>query len=67
MLDMLDEIRRKFDLSILMITHDFSMLERYVDNVVLLRGTVLKTGTPREVLQSAEFFDAFHMTGGGRS
>jgi zinc transport system ATP-binding protein len=67
MLDMLDEIRRKFDLSILMITHDFSMLERYVDNVVLLRGTVLKTGTPQEVLQSAEFFDAFHMTGGGRS
>jgi zinc transport system ATP-binding protein len=67
MLDMLDEIRRKFDLSILMITHDFSMLERYVDNVVLLRGTVLKTGTPREVLQSAEFFDAFHMTGGVRS
>ncbi len=66
MLDMLDEIRRKFDLSILMITHDFSMLEQYVDTVVLLQGTVLKTGTPQEVLQSEEFYAAFHMTGGGR-
>lgn len=66
MLEMLDEIRRKFDLSILMITHDFSMLERYVDTVVLLRGTVLKTGAPHEVLQSEEFYEAFHMTGGGR-
>lgn len=65
MLDMLDELRKKFDLSILMITHDFSMLERYVDTVVLLQGTVLKTGSPRDVLQSPEFREAFHLSGGG--
>ena len=38
LMDMLDEIRKKFDLSILMTTHDFSMLERYCDQVVLLQG-----------------------------
>ena len=65
LMDMLDEIRQKFDLSILMTTHDFSMLERYCDRVVLLRGHILRQGTPLDVLSSDEFAEAFHMTGGG--
>ena len=60
---MLDEIRHKFDLSILMITHDFSMLARYVDQVVLLERPVLRCGAPAEVLESAEFRQAFHLGG----
>ena len=67
LMDMLDEIRRKFDLSILMTTHDFSMLERYCDHVVLLRGHILRQGTPLDVLSSDEFAEAFHMTGGGEA
>lgn len=46
LLTMLDEIRTKFDLSIFMVTHDFAMLSRYVDKVVLLKETVLTQGTP---------------------
>ena len=64
LMGMLDEIRKKFDLSILMTTHDFSMLERYVDKVVLLQHKILKQGTPLEVLNSDEFAAAFHMGGG---
>lgn len=64
LMDMLDEIRRKFDLSILMTTHDFSMLDRYVDKVVLLKSTILCSGKPREVLCSDAFAEAFHMGGG---
>jgi len=63
LMDMLDELRQKLDLSILMTTHDFSMLERYCDRVVLIRHKVLKKGTPLEVLDSPEFADAFHMGG----
>ena len=47
LMDMLDEIRKKFDLSILMTTHDFSMLERYADRVVLLRERLLCKGCVR--------------------
>lgn len=65
-MDMLDEIRKTYDLSILMTTHDFSMLDRYCDRVVLLSQKVLKKGTPEEVLHSDEFFQAFHM-GGNRA
>lgn len=63
LMDMLDEIRRTCDLSILMTTHDFSMLERYCDRVVLLSHRILKKGTPLEVLSSEEFLRAFQMGG----
>ncbi len=64
LLTMLDEIRTKFDLSILMVTHDFAMLSRYVDKAVLLKETVLTEGTPAQVLSSPEFHRVFHMAGG---
>ena len=61
LMDMLDEIRRDYDLSILMTTHDFSMLSRYADRVVLIDHEVKCQGTPEEVLGSAEFRAAFRM------
>ena len=64
LMDMLDEIRKTYDLSILMTTHDFSMLPRYADQVVLIDRGVKIQGTPAEVLNSAEFQQAFHMKGG---
>ena len=64
LMDMLDEIRKTYDLSILMTTHDFSMLPRYADQVVLIDHAVLRKGTPEEVLNSPEFNTAFHMRGG---
>ena len=64
LMEMLDEIRKEYDLSILMTTHDFSSLERYADQVVLIDHAVKKLGTPQEVLSSPEFRTAFHMKGG---
>ena len=64
LMDMLDEIRQDYDLSILMTTHDFSMLKRYADNVVLIDHGIKIQGTPETVLESEEFFNAFHMKGG---
>jgi len=64
LMDMLDEIRQEYDLSILMTTHDFSMLERYADQVVLIDHHVRIQGKPEVVLNSDEFCQAFHMKGG---
>lgn len=64
LMDMLDEIRREFDLSILMTTHDFAMLNKYVDQVVLIDHTVIKNGTPDDVLSSDAFYRTFHRSGG---
>ena len=64
LMDMLDEIRKTYDLSILMTTHDFSMLPRYADQVVLVNHGISIQGNPETVLQSDAFKDAFHMKGG---
>ena len=66
LMDMLDELRRTYDLSVLMTTHDLGMLERYADQVVLLDKTVLTQGDPTTVLHSREFADIFHGNGGDR-
>ena len=64
LMDMLDEIRKTYDLSILMTTHDFSMLPRYADQVVLIDHAVVAKGTPEEVLSSEAFSTIFRMKGG---
>ena len=64
LMDMLDEIRKTYDLSILMTTHDFSMLPKYADQVFLIDHEVKAQGEPKDVLNSEEFKKAFHMEGG---
>lgn len=64
LMDMLDEIRKNYDLSILMTTHDFSMLPRYANQVVLIDRGILIQGEPEAVLGSPEFARTFHMKGG---
>ena len=64
LMDMLDEIRKTYDLSILMTTHDFSTLSRYADQVVLIDHAVVAKGSPEEVLSSEAFSRIFRMKGG---
>ena len=64
LMDMLDEIRKKYDLSILMTTHDFASLEQYADQVVLIDHALVKQGRPADVLNSDEFRRVFHRKGG---
>ena len=60
LMEMLNTIRQNYDLSILMTTHDFSILRKHADQVILVDGTVLRTGTPETVLSSSEFTRLFH-------
>ena len=64
LMDMIDELRHTYDLSILMTTHDFSALERYADQAVLIDGTIVAQGDPKTVLASDAFASAFHRKGG---
>lgn len=64
LMDMLDEIRKTYDLSILMTTHDFAMLPKYADQVVLIDHAVICKGSPQEVLNSDAFRHTFHRKGG---
>lgn len=64
LMDMLDKIRQEYDLSILMTTHDFGILEAYMDQVILMDKEILVAGTPQQVLRSTEFQQVFHRKGG---
>ncbi len=61
LLEMLDELRTQYDLSIFLSTHDFATLGSFADKVILLNKKVLKAGTPDEVLSSPEFYETFHL------
>lgn len=63
LMSMLDQIRKEYDLSIIMTTHDFSSMEHYVDNVVLIDREIISQGTPAQVLQSDAFHRVFHRKG----
>ena len=64
LMDMLDEIRKTYDLSILMTTHDFTTLPRYADQVALINHGLVRMDAPAALLTSQEFREVFHMTGG---
>ena len=64
LMDMLDELRQSYDLSILMTTHDFSILPEYADQVVLIDHKIAIQGTPVEVLSSEAFRKVFRRKGG---
>ncbi len=66
LMDMLNEIRETYDLSILMTTHDFATLERYADQVALIDRQLLALGTPTEVLASSAFEEIFHRGGAAK-
>lgn len=66
LMDMLDELRQDYDLSILMTTHDFGMLPRYADTVVLIDHAVIAQGSAEEVLDSEGFRQVFHRKEGAK-
>jgi len=64
LMDMLDEIRRDYDLSILMSTHALGTLEKYMDQVILMDKRIVTQGAPADVLNSREFRQVFYRNGG---
>ncbi len=64
LMDMLDDIRRDYDLSILMTTHDFATLPKYADQVALIDRSLVSVGKPVEVLGSDAFRRVFNRKGG---
>jgi len=48
------EIRKEYDLSIILISHDLALVAEYADRVILLNKTVIKNGTPQEVFSHDE-------------
>lgn len=61
--DIVSEVRRNYDLSIILVSHDFNLVEKYADRVVVLNKTVISTGTPRQVLSDERTRKSFGVMG----
>lgn len=55
----LDELKKEYDMSIILVSHDLDLTARYADSVVLLDKTVRKEGTAAQVMESKEFQEVF--------
>ncbi len=53
------KLRDNYDLAMIIVSHDFEFVRRYADHVILLDKTILREGTPQEVLNSEEFHRIF--------
>ncbi len=58
-LDTVTKLTAKHHLAILLVSHDWELVRRYADTVILLDKTVRASGTPDEVFSSAEFLKLF--------
>lgn len=52
-------LKEKYDLSVILVSHDLTLVKEYADSVILMDKTVLKEGSPQEVMDSREFHDIF--------
>ena len=55
----IDYLKKNFDLSIILISHDLDYVLKYADKVILLDKTILKEGSAGEVFESEEFQAVF--------
>ncbi|HWT27296.1 MAG TPA: metal ABC transporter ATP-binding protein [Mobilitalea sp.] len=53
------KLNRNYDLAMIIVSHDFDFVRKYADHVVLMDKTILKEGSPEEVLDSEEFRQEF--------
>lgn len=57
--NLVDRLKKEYDMSILLVSHDLDLVKQYADKVILLDKTILKQGTPKEVFESDEYKKIF--------
>ena len=55
----LADLKKSYDLSIILVSHDLDLMAQYADDVVLVDKTVTAKGTPEEVMASEAFKQTF--------
>ena len=58
-LELVEELVHSYHLAVLLVTHDWALVRRYADDVVLLDKTVRAEGSPEEVFACEAFAELF--------
>lgn len=57
--EMVSDLRHRYDLSIILVSHDLNLMARYADRIVYLKQTVVCSGTPAEVFNHDQVIQEF--------
>ena len=63
-LDTVEQLKRRHHIAILLISHDWSLVRRYADEMVLLNKSVLCEGSPETVFGCETVREAFPAAAG---
>ena len=55
----ISELKKNYDLAVILISHDLDYVAQYADKVILLDKTVIRQGSVRQVYASPEFHQVF--------
>ena len=50
--EILMDIKKNYDLSIILVSHDLDLVYKYSDRVALVNGTIVCSGTPKQVFNN---------------
>lgn len=53
------EMKQKYDIAILLVSHDLNLVKKYADKVILINHRILCQGTPEEVYNDSHFKEIF--------
>lgn len=54
-----NDLRKKFDIAVILVTHDLAGVSSYADRLILLNRSVIAEGEPSEVLSDEKLIKAF--------
>jgi zinc transport system ATP-binding protein len=54
-----DDLRKKHDIAVILVTHDLAGVSSYADRLVLLNRSIIAEGEPKEVLSDERLLKAF--------
>lgn len=57
--EIVNNLKREYDMSIILVSHDLDLVKKYADKVILLDKKIIKEGKPNEVYESKEFKNIF--------
>jgi zinc transport system ATP-binding protein len=60
--DIVADLKKNYDLSVILVSHDLDLVERYADRVALVNGTILCSGTPEEIFNNEMLYKTFGMS-----
>lgn len=57
--EIVNNLKKQYDMSIILVSHDLDLVQKFADKVILLDKEIIKEGKPEEVFESEEFKKIF--------